>query len=376
MRIAIIGAGGEIGSRLTLRLVATGENPRAIVRHHGARLSRYNSIDIHKLPVPDKQAMQHALQGCSVVVNCAVERRVPNEPPEAPVHRASEITRIMIAAALAAGVKRLIHLSSISVCPPKLTDEAVRNWDCWSNGREWYTRVKTATERMVAAAGRQLEVAIVRPGIVYGPYMDWSRLACSWVADGKLVLPRNCGTCHAVYVDDLVELILHLAAADLPMPCRIWAINPERITWRKFYVGHAESIGLRNLHILEWETHRTPPASGEPKPVWEFARWIYHAPFVPAGLRYSRLAKWMKVRAPAGPAAGIRQGPESISFNRQLFELYSSDASIPPELAGGQLGFVYRVPFLTGVQSAGDWWQWNFESVGDGASCRLDPVKT
>jgi nucleoside-diphosphate-sugar epimerase len=363
MRIAIIGAGGEIGSRLTLRLVSKRENPRAIVRHLGARLSRYNDIDIRKLPIPDKQSMQEALQGCSVIVNCAVERQAPNEPSEAPLHRAREITRIMIAAALAAGVKRLIHLSSISVCSPKLTDEAVRRWDLWSTGREWYTLVKIATERMVAAASREMQVAIIRPGIVYGPYMDWSRLACSWLTDEKLVLPRACGTCHAVHIDDLVDLLLHLAAGEIQTPCRVWAINPERITWRKFYEGHAQSIGLRDPHILEWESDRSPAIPRERSGLRELARWAYHAPFIPTGVRYSRFARWIKAHARRGPSITMRSGPNSISFDRQLFELYSSDATIPPELAGGSLGFVYRIPFREGVQSAGDWWQWNFEAA-------------
>jgi nucleoside-diphosphate-sugar epimerase len=364
MRIAIIGAAGEIGSRLTLRLVSNRENPRAIVRHHGARLSRFNGIDIRKLPVANEQAMQDALQGCSVVVNCAVERLAPNETAEAPLRRAREITRTIIAGAVAAGVKRLIHLSSIAVCPPKLSNEAVRNWDLWSKGREWYTLVKIATERMVAAASRQLEVAIVRPGIVYGPYMDWSRIAFSWVADGKLVLPRICGTCHAVHIDDLVELLLHLAASDeIQAPCRVWAINPEQITWRKFYEEHAQSIGVSKPQILEWETDRLPVIPPAPNPLRELARWIYHAPFFPARLRYSGLAKSMKARGRANATTAMRQGPDSISFNPQLFELYSSDARIPLELAGGYVGFAYRIPFREGVQTARDWWEWNFDSA-------------
>jgi nucleoside-diphosphate-sugar epimerase len=361
MRIGIIGAGGEIGSRLTLRLLSKRENPRAIVRRLGARLSRYNNLDIRKLPATNKQTMQDALQGCSVVVNCAVERQAPHESSEAPVRRASDITRAMIAAALAAGVKRLIHLSSISVCPPRLTNEAVRKWDSWSTGREWYTLVKIATERMVAAASREMEVAIVRPGIVYGPYMDWSRLACAWLADGKLVLPRTCGTCHAVHIDDLVDLLLHLTVGEIDVPCRLWAINPERITWREFYDRHAQSIGLRNPHILEWESDRLPATPGERSRLRELARWVYHAPFVPTGIRYSSFARWIKAHARRHPTTAMRTGPDSISFNPQLFELYSSDATIPPELAGGKLGFVYRIPFHEGVQGAGDWWRWNFE---------------
>src|SRR4051812_11451891 len=108
--IAIIGAGGFVGTRLVESLYLDGAaEPRAVVRsfRNFASLSRFGPL--LRIEVADAEvggpALRRALQGVSTVVNLTT-----GSP--ASIDRT---TRAIYETSLSAGARRLIHLSSAVV---------------------------------------------------------------------------------------------------------------------------------------------------------------------------------------------------------------------------------------------------------------------
>ena len=99
-----------------------------------------------------------------------------------------EGTRNMVDAALAKGVRRLIVTSSISAYGPVSGEITEQTPSRAAHSRINYQRTKWLAQEIArAATGRGLEVVIMQPGAILGPYDigTWSRLF-TMVRDGKV----------------------------------------------------------------------------------------------------------------------------------------------------------------------------------------------
>jgi uncharacterized protein YbjT (DUF2867 family) len=105
-------------------------------------------------------------------------------------------TAAMIDAARKAGVRRLVHISSLAAREPELSD---------------YGRSKAKSERLVAASG--LEWTIIRPPAVYGPGDRETLELFKMARRGVVFLPPK-GRFSLIHVEDLCRLIL--ATVDEP----------------------------------------------------------------------------------------------------------------------------------------------------------------
>ena len=122
-------------------------------------------------------------------------------------------TRNVVEAALAGGVRRLIVTSSISAYGPVSGEVTEETPSRAANSRVNYQRSKwQAQEIALAALARGLEVVVMQPGVIMGPYDvgTWSRVFIM-VRDGKLpgVPPAQLTFTH---VRECVAA--HIAAAD------------------------------------------------------------------------------------------------------------------------------------------------------------------
>lgn len=104
-------------------------------------------------------------------------------------------TEAVVAAARAAGVRRLVHVSSLAAREPGLSDYG------WS---------KAESERVVAASG--LEWTIVRPPAIYGPG-DMEMLELFRIAAAGLIMLPPGGRMSIIEASDLGRLLLDLVPA-------------------------------------------------------------------------------------------------------------------------------------------------------------------
>ncbi|HXH18342.1 MAG TPA: NAD(P)-dependent oxidoreductase [Chitinophagales bacterium] len=375
MKTAIIGASGEIGARLTQAFLLEGKPVRAVSRKKSPRLARWGDIDFAELEIPASESeLLKTLTRCDTVVNCVVDKK-PFQSDEASIQSNEEGLRNLMEASIRSGVKKFIHLSTIAVLPPRLTQQGVDSPFSYSKENDWYSRVKIATEKIAFEYKDKIELCVIRPGIVYGPYMFWSRIAFHRIQNFKVVVPLvSNSVCHAIHVDDLVGLLQHLVKQEARLPVLLHGINPEPVTWKAYYELHANALGLYDEIISEMEealirAHFAAEKRAEEGPgAAEFAlerlRRIYRR--LPQALTQNPLSKRMvdvmKVIKRGLPfyARLYLPPPKDFLFPNEFeLNLYSTTGRFKPEMTGGEQGYIYRISLAEGVKSAAAWW--NFQ---------------
>ncbi len=205
----ITGANGFIGKAIARRLQADGVTVVGVDTHPGDQRGVVAG-DISKAG-----DWQNAMTGCDLVIHTAAV--VSNAVDAETTWRVNVMgTRHVVDAAIAAGVKRLVHLSSVrAFSDVNFPDGVDERWPVRTDGNA-YVDTKIASEHVVlqAHAAGELSATIIRPGDVYGPgSRPWVVLPIEAMKAGSFALPAGGqGVFSPVYVDDLVAGLLTAAA--------------------------------------------------------------------------------------------------------------------------------------------------------------------
>lgn len=169
MRVLVTGATGFVGMAVTQRLVAAGWQVTALVRpiSRPERRERLRALGaaVANGDVTDPGSLGPALAGVEALVHCA--GHVQDWGPREPFSRANVLgTGNVVRAAVDAGVRRLVHISTTDVYGyphrRQVTEEHPQRV------RNFYNETKILGERVVRAhaGGRAV---ILRPASIYGP---------------------------------------------------------------------------------------------------------------------------------------------------------------------------------------------------------------
>ena len=241
--VLVTGASGFIGGRLVEKLVLEeGANVRAAVRtfKNAARLSRLPAerVDLRPFNMADRNAggaIDAMVEGCDAVFHLARDPRS---------HKANEEgARLIGAACLRAGVRRLVHVSSMSVYMPLPDAPLTEASPLGQHPREDKLAAEREVLRMIREEG--LPATIIQPTIVYGPFSrEWTDRPADMLIDGVLVLPApGDGICNAVYVHDLVRALILAAERDEAVGETFLISGPEHPTWLDFYRAYERALG-------------------------------------------------------------------------------------------------------------------------------------
>ncbi len=256
--ILLTGASGFLGRALVRALEVKGCTLRLL--QHRAALPRGRHEIVHG-SIVDGVALRAAAKGCDIVVHAAA---LASEfaPAATDFERCNiEGTRVLLEAAQAAKVRRLLHVSSVMAFGPsagRVCSEA--DFDAGRSVSMPYQRTKrTATQIVRAARGGGMEVAVVYPAalIGIGPSSEgnWmGRLAEHLVARRLGALPRvqQQRFCLA-HVDDVAEAI---AVAALRRGDDDWILGGENLAVAELYevlrseLGDAAMPALRPAWLL------------------------------------------------------------------------------------------------------------------------------
>ena len=347
--ISIIGAAGFVGTRLVESLVLDGHRDvRAVVRAYRsvAALARFGpAVDVRLADAEDAEALASAVRGSAVVVN------LTTGAPAGIVRS----TRSILQACAAAGVGRLVHLSSAVVYRdvpfPYPDDEAPPVTGHWMP----YARAKATAElwlreQMPTAA---CEVTVLRPGIVWGvrsPHtMDTVR---ALLEKRAYLVGRGEGVFNAVYIDNLTACV-RACCDDTGDASGFYNVgDDEFLTWRDFYSALAEPLG--------YDMARMPLVSGERFP-WSAGAALDYARSLPVlnGL-YPRL----KARTPDAVKSRTKkrisgryeyrvQAADYLSepaVDRELWHLQRTRHQLPTHKFASRFGFTPAVTFRDGIQ--------------------------
>jgi dihydroflavonol-4-reductase len=207
VKVLVTGATGFTGGHLARALAGRGYDVRAFVRDdaRGTDLARAG-VTVVLGDLTDTSSWPAALEGIEVVYNIAsVYRQVGLAES---IYRRVNALAVgdLVAAAAAAGVRRVVHCSTVGVHgdieqPPADEDAPFRPGDV-------YQDTKVEGERLAHAAAERtgIELTIARPSGIYGPgdrrllklFRGVARRRFIVLGDGRIFY-------HLTYIDDLVE---------------------------------------------------------------------------------------------------------------------------------------------------------------------------
>ncbi|HVI48618.1 MAG TPA: NAD-dependent epimerase/dehydratase family protein [Chitinophaga sp.] len=169
MKIAITGATGYIGSVLTPLLLEAGHELRLLARRQ--QFSREGITFVYGTLL-DEAAIGQLVSGADAVIHLAAMISVSDRPDGTMFHVNTTGTRILAAAAKAAGVKRFLHLSSVTAYNQYPYDTPLDEYRGPSDALQYGYDHSKAVSQAIALEynGNGMEVLALAPTAVIGPY--------------------------------------------------------------------------------------------------------------------------------------------------------------------------------------------------------------
>lgn len=354
MKVAVIGASGFIGTRVIEQFqLGGGPEVRAVVRRPSSlALPARFPIETQIADALDIDAMARAFTGCSAVVHTAL-----GDPAQI-----ERMPAALCLAAAAAGVRRLVYLSTASVHgqnPPEGTDEST---PLNTHQALEYNSAKIRAElKFFSECHRHSIVGFaLRPGIVYGPRSRWiADLAQDMLGGTAWLYEGGRGVCNGIYVDNLVHAIRCCLQATDDAAGVYLVGDAETITWEQFYRAAATQLGVRwaTIHQINrlpafrrsWQDRA---ASAAANPIVQ--RML---PLVPNNLKRSAKA----VIAAASPQqrvdSWILPADPRPRITQELALLQQCTWRFPYARAEQHLDYKPIVSFDDGIQRSFAWWR-------------------
>ncbi|MEI7703837.1 MAG: NAD-dependent epimerase/dehydratase family protein [Deltaproteobacteria bacterium] len=325
MRWLVTGATGFIGTTLVERLVARGDEVRALVRDPGrAGELRKLGARLVKGDVGQAETLAGAVPDVDVVVHLAGLVKAVTRDELFAVN--AEGTRSLAKAAARSGRTKFVLVSSLAAAGPSTPGrprvESDRPAPVSSYGQS-----KLAAEEALRSHVHELEAAVIRPPIVYGPrdkeflpslfrLAKMGIVAKSGLADKRYSL---------IHVDDLVDLILGVAErgsrlTDAGSAGIYFGSDGVEYTWEALAHGAMAALGRRGAVV----------------PVPEFMTWL---------------------AAGASSAVARVTGRPAILSLDKMMEIREAAWTCSPDKAQRELGWKARVDFTTGMKESARWFR-------------------
>lgn len=310
MKVAILGAGSALGSRL-IESFQLGEGPSvaAIAREPAelATAARF-PIDLRVADIFDVDSLAQSFSGCSAAVHALPVRLADSKRSAVAFCRAAAQARL----------RRLVYVGTADVHgpnPPPGTDDKT---SLHLQHASVYTQTAIAAERQFTAECRQLGLTsvVLRPTTMFGPRCDWlAQVIAELRAGGAWLANRGNGICNCVYLDNVVAAVRQAFKAKTTTGSAYVVTDHETVTWREFYEAVALELRLpATLHYLSESDIKTSPAE---------------------------------------TATGFRTTPlpaETVARHHCAWKLSNARAA-------GELSLKSFIPFSEGIRRSAAWWR-------------------
>ncbi len=391
-RVLVTGGSGFIGGRLVEALMLAeglaGTAPnhtevRVLVRdvRRAARLGRF-PLEIIPGDITDEAAVRRAVEGCDYVFHCAH----PTGMGKKQMAAASSSTHHICQAALDAGVKGFVHLSSFAVYGPTLDGDLTERTPHQPSDHP-YTQAKRATEKLVLEyhQTKGLPAVVLQPTIVYGPFCKaWTDKPAADLQTGRVPLVNGGSGCaNAVYVDDVVQAML-LAAVQPEARGEIYLISGAvPVSWREFYGAFETVLGVEStVEVSKQKLVQMQQAQVKQTGASAGLRQLLRQPAVRSSVLKSppvrlsvQVAKRVLPRSQRnklktrllGPGQQNRRGGSSQPApvqkpihvpNETLLALYAAQTHVHIGKARDQLGYVPQFDLAQGMALTGEYIHW------------------
>jgi nucleoside-diphosphate-sugar epimerase len=314
-RVLVTGAGGFTGLTLARTLAARGHQVCGLIRNpaHAGELARAG-VEVVPGDVRDEALVRRSLEGVDTVYHLAAVFRRAGVPDSEYRTVHVDATRLLIEAARDAGVRRVVHCSTVGV-HGHIAGDAPATEDAPFHPMDIYQQTKLEGEWMARETARRTGVAltVVRPGPIYGPGDRRLLKLIGGVARRRFrLLGDGSPRFQMVYVDDLIEGF------------RLAGEQPNAVG-RTYIITGAEAPSLRDLVDEIADVAQVQPPRLR-LPVWPF--WLLGA---------------------ACEAVCVPFGIEPPIFRRRV-KFFTSNRWFDTSRAQRELGFAPQVPLREGLQ--------------------------
>ncbi|GAB4297359.1 MAG: SDR family oxidoreductase [Myxococcota bacterium] len=245
----VTGGSGFIGGNLTRALVEGGHRVKAFFKP-GDNLKPLEGLDVELIEgdICDISRLSRAMKGCEGVFHTAgvVSFRKSDRAVQYRVN--VEGVRAVVAACKKAGVKRLVHTSTINTLgipypEGSIGDEETEfNW--YALGVQYAITKKLGEDAALKANGGDLEVVCVNPGTVFGGG-DVNFNAGEYIrasAKGLLLFYPEGGT-NCVHISAVVAG--HISAFEKGRAGERYILGGENLSYREIFETIADVLGTR-----------------------------------------------------------------------------------------------------------------------------------
>jgi nucleoside-diphosphate-sugar epimerase len=215
MKVLLTGASGFLGAAILRELLGAGMQVRALVRP-GREVEA--AAERCEGDICDAEVVGRAVQGVDAVVHAAA-RVETSGTWEAFADVNIRAARRIIRAAHEAGVRRIVHISSLGVYGlahdgVTITEESP--YESETQARGAYSRSKLAADRIALyEAARGAPVVVLRPGLLYGPGKRPPLARQSFTIGGyKLILARPSYTLPLAYTENTALAVVQALHSD------------------------------------------------------------------------------------------------------------------------------------------------------------------
>lgn len=246
--ILVTGGTGLVGSHLLAQLVGDKRAVRAIYRSGSGRGFLGGvcaGVEWVMADLLEPQSLYEAMQGIEEVYHCAALVSYSRSDVEQLYRANVQGTANVVNMALEAGVRKLVHVSSIAALGSRGVSSIVTENNPWDNGVGVtnYGRSKMLAEREVWRGIEEgLEAVIVNPSVVLGrgDWGDGSPRLVQRVSDGLRFYPS--GGTGFVDVLDVVRVMQLLMESGVSNERFI--LNAANLSYQEFFGMVASELGL------------------------------------------------------------------------------------------------------------------------------------
>ncbi len=249
MRTLVTGAAGLLGGHVAGLLLEGGEEIVRVFARPGEDVGQLEQAgaEVCRGDLGDRTSLESAVRGVDSVLHCAARTGPWGPWAEYEIANVRGL-QILVHAALAAGAKRFVHVSSITVHGNDMRGSADEDAPLRVEPNP-YSRTKVMGERLLWGMMRNqgAPISIVRPGWIYGPRdrASFARFA-TMIRNGKMVIIGSGNNrIPLIHVRDAARGVIMASGIPGAIGRAYLLVNDEPVTQGDYLTTIASELGVR-----------------------------------------------------------------------------------------------------------------------------------